>query len=176
MRILIATKKNVDVKLNTELIYKHTSLESKYSVNINILADNKLKVLGVRDIITKWTEWRRQSVVRVVNSDIDNLSNKVHLYEGLEKILLDIDKAIDVVRNTSGDKVIKELEKHFNIDEEQANFVLKMQLKNINKDYLQLKIDEIENMKQELEKLKHVANSKDEQDRKSVVKGKREER
>ena len=163
MRVLITLKKNADVKLNKELLYKHTALESKYSVNINVLADNKLKVLGVRDIITKWTEWRRQSVVRVVNSDIDNLSKKVHLYEGLEKILLDIDKAIDVVRNTSGDKVIKELEKHFKIDEEQANFVLKMQLKNINKDYLQLKIDEIENMKQELEKLKHVANSKDEQ-------------
>ena len=153
MKLSIILKKNSDAKVTIAMLYKLTSLESKYSVNMNILADGKLKVLGVKEIISKWIEWRKECVVRALSYDIEQLKKKVHLYEGLEKVLLDIDKAIELIRNTKADRIYSVLKKEFNIDESQSAEVLKMPLRNINKDYLQDKIDEIEGLKEELKKL-----------------------
>lgn len=159
MNISIVLKKQADPELNLALLFKHTSLESKYSSNMNILIDDKLKVVGADYIIEKWIEWRKECVKRGITFDIDKLAKKVHLYEGLEVILLDIDNAIDIIRKTSADNVVKVITETFKIDEEQANEVLKMPLRNINKDYLQSKIDEIESLKEELEKLKQYRDS-----------------
>lgn len=153
MKLSIILKKNSDAKVTIAMLYKLTSLESKYSVNMNILADSKLKVLGVKEIISKWIEWRKECVVRALSYDIEQLKKKVHLYEGLEKVLLDIDKAIELIRNTKADRIYSVLKKEFSIDESQSAEVLKMPLRNINKDYLQDKIDEIEGLKEELKKL-----------------------
>lgn len=163
MSILITLKKSADANITLELLYKHTSLESKYSANINVLADEKLKVLGVKDIISKWIEWRKQCVKNVIDNDIEELSKKVHLYKGLEKVLFDIDKAIEIIRTTSSKQVNSKLQNQFDIDDKQSEFVLKMQLRNINKDYLQQKIDEIEEMKQELDELTKKSQSDNEQ-------------
>lgn len=159
LNISITLKKNTDVDLVMPLLFKYTSLESKYSVNMNILIDNTLKVVGVNEVIEKWIEWRKSCVKRGLIYDVDNLEKKVHLLEGLESILLDIDKAIELIRNTSSETVKDLLQKEFNIDKIQSEEVLKMPLRNINKDYLQDKINEIEDIKRELENLKKYRGS-----------------
>lgn len=161
MNILITLKKNADVNVNLALLFNHTSLESKYSVNTNILIDDKLKVVGTQYIIDKWIEWRRNCIKRGLMYDVEKLAKKVHLYEGLEKVLLDIDKAIDLIRNTDSKSILSKLNSTFGIDEAQSEEVLKMPLRNINKDYLQSKIDEIEGMKKELANLEKFRDSED---------------
>ena len=163
MSILVTLKKSANPDIVLELLYKHTSLESKYNANINVLADEKLKVLGVKDIIDKWVEWRKKCVKNVIDNDIEDLSKKVHLYKGLEKVLFDIDKAIEIIRTSSSKQVNDKLKNQFDIDSKQSEFVLKMQLRNINKDYLQQKIDEIEDMKKELGELTKKSQSDNEQ-------------
>ena len=159
LNISISLKKNVDIDLVMSLLYKYTPLENKYSVNMNMLIDNKLKVVGVEEVIKKWISWRKDCVKRGLIHDVDNLAKKVHLYEGLKLILLDIDKAIEIVRNTSSNIVKDELKKEFNIDEIQSEEVLKMPLRNINKDYLEAKINEIDDMKKSLDNLKKYRDS-----------------
>lgn len=161
MNILITLKKNANVDINLALLFKHTSLESKYSVNTNILIDDKLKVVGTEYIIEKWIEWRRNCIKRGLIHDVEKLSKKVHLYEGLEKVLLDIDKAIDLIRNTNSKSILSKLNNTFGIDEAQSEEVLRMPLRNINKDYLQSKINEIEGMKKELTNLEKFRDSEE---------------
>lgn len=159
MDISITLKKNANVDVNIALLFKHTQLESKYSVNNNILIDDKLKVVGVDYILEKWIEWRKECIKRGLVYDVEKLAKKVHLYQGLETILLDIDKAIEIIRNTDSKKVVAKLKSTFKIDDVQSEEVLKMQLRNINKDYLQNKINEIEGMKKDLINLKKYRDS-----------------
>ena len=118
-------------------------------------------VLGVNDILCEWLRFRRSCVLRGVAFDIARKQEKLHLLMGLEKILLDIDKAIKIVRETEEDaQVVPNLMKGFQIDEVQAEYVAEIKLRNLNKDYILKRTAEIEKLKEEIEDLEAVQNSK----------------
>lgn len=100
-------------------LYKLTPLEDSFSCNMNVLIGTTPMVLGIREILMHWTEFRMNCIKRKLNYDLNKISTRLHLLEGLKKILLDIDKAIAIIRNTErDDDVVPNLMKGFGIDEE----------------------------------------------------------
>lgn len=157
--IEITCKKGVDMNKLMEKLYKLTPLESNFSANMNVLVEGSPMVLGVHDTIKKWVSFRQQCVRNGLQYDINKLRKELHLLHGLEKVLLDIDKAIDIIRHS--DNVKEEMILYFNIDDIQVENIINMKLKNINKDYIIKQISDIKEMDNQLDKLKSVINSKE---------------
>lgn len=160
-------KLTIDLKRGTNpdnlmaKLFKMTQLEDSFGCNFNILVEGSPMVLGVNDILCEWLRFRRSCVTRSIAYDIDKKSDKLHLLEGLEKILLDIDKAIKIVRETEEDaQVVPNLMDGFGITEVQAEFVAEIKLRNLNKEYILKRTAEIESLKTELEELNAILNSK----------------
>ena len=129
-------------------LYKLTPLEDSFSCNFNILINSVPQVLGVKGILDAWIEFRMQSVRRQTAFDIQKKSERLHLLEGLSKILLDIDKAIKIIRNTEQEiEVIPNLMKGFTIDELQAEYIAEIKLRNINREYIMKQISETESLR-----------------------------
>lgn len=144
LKIALDLKRGADVEKLVAKLYKNTPLTDSFSCNFNILIDGKPNVMGVREILTEWLRFRRDCIVRAATYDRDELSAELHLLKGLEKVLLDIDKAIHIVRNTEKDsEVVPSLMEAFTIDELQAEFVADIRLRNLNKDYILTKISDI---------------------------------
>ena len=142
-------------------LFKMTPLQDSFGCNFNILVEGSPMVLGVNDILCKWLRFRRSCVLRGVAYDIQRKSEKLHLLEGLALILLDIDKAIKIVRETEDDNmVVPNLMKGFGIDEVQAEYVAEIKLRNLNKDYILKRTDEIEKLKAEIADLEAISKSK----------------
>ena len=161
LKLTIDLKRGTDPdKLMTKL-YRMTPLQDSFGCNFNILVEGSPMVLGVNDIICEWLRFRRSCVLRSVAFDIVKKSEKLHLLEGLELILLDIDKAIKIVRETEEDaQVVPNLMKGFGIDEVQAEYVAEIKLRNLNKDYILKRTAEIEKLKEEIADLEAVQKSK----------------
>lgn len=160
-------KITIDLKRGTEpdklmaKLFKMTTLQDSFGCNFNILVEGSPMVLGVSDIICEWLRFRRSCIKRALNFDINKKSDKLHLLEGLAVILLDIDKAIKIVRETEEDAmVVPNLMKGFGISEAQAEFVAEIKLRNLNKDYIIKRTSEIEELKKELAELKATVESK----------------
>lgn len=136
MEIEIVCKKNIDMKLLLEKLYQKTPMEGTYSCNMNILHNGLPKVMGVWEIIDKWLMWRASCIRRGLAYEIENLNKKLHLLKGLEEVLLDIDRTIQIIRHIDEDKINISLMTEFNLDEIQADYIANMKLKNINKDYI----------------------------------------
>lgn len=142
-------------------LFKMTPLQDSFGCNFNILVEGSPMVLGVNDILCEWLRFRRSCVLRGVTYDIQRKSEKLHLLEGLALILLDIDKAIKIVRETEDDNmVVPNLMKGFGIDEVQAEYVAEIKLRNLNKDYILKRTDEIEKLKAEIADLEAISKSK----------------
>ena len=142
-------------------LFKMTPLQDSFGCNFNILVEGSPMVLGVNDILCEWLRFRRSCVLRGVAYDIQRKSEKLHLLEGLALILLDIDKAIKIVRETDDDNmVVPNLMKGFGIDEVQAEYVAEIKLRNLNKDYILKRTDEIEKLKAEIADLEAISKSK----------------
>ena len=142
-------------------LFKMTPLQDSFGCNFNILVEGSPMVLGVNDILSEWLRFRRSCVLRGVAYDIQRKSEKLHLLEGLALILLDIDKAIKIVRETEDDNmVVPNLMKGFGIDEVQAEYVAEIKLRNLNKDYILKRTDEIEKLKAEIADLEAISKSK----------------
>ncbi len=142
-------------------LFKMTPLQDSFGCNFNILVEGSPMVLGVNDILCEWLRFRRSCVLRGVAYDIQRKSEKLHLLEGLALILLDIDKAIKIVRETEDDNmVVSNLMKGFGIDEVQAEYVAEIKLRNLNKDYILKRTDEIEKLKAEIADLEAISKSK----------------
>lgn len=142
-------------------LFKMTPLQDSFGCNFNILVEGSPMVLGVNDILCEWLRFRRSCVLRGVAYDIQRKSEKLHLLEGLALILLDIDKAIKIVRETEDDNmVVPNLMKGFGIDEVQAEYVAEIKLRNLNKDYILKRTDEIEKLKAEIADLEAISKSK----------------
>jgi DNA gyrase subunit A len=156
MLITVTARRGTDMKLLLEKLYRFTPLQSTYSSNMNILVNDLPRVLGVWNIIEEWLKWRRTSLQRSLTYDIKRMSEKLHILRGLEKVLLDIDKAIDIIRKSKEDMIEKNLQKHFGIDKEQAKEVADMKLRNINKDYIVKKIKDIENLEKKIKDYKDI--------------------
>ena len=160
LKLTFDLKKGVDPdKLMTKL-YKVTPLEDSFSCNFNILIDGQPRVMGVKEILTQWTLFRAECVKRGIAFDIKKKSEKLHLLLGLKKILLDIDKAIAIVRGTEDDDmVVPNLMAGFGIDEIQAEFVAEIKLRNLNKQYILKRTEEVDSLTEEIKKLEDIYKS-----------------
>lgn len=161
LKLTIDLKRGTDPEKLMAKLFRMTPLQDSFGCNFNILVEGSPMVLGVNDILCEWLRFRRSCVLRAVAFDIVRKSEKLHLLEGLEKILLDIDKAIRIVRETEEDaQVVPNLMKGFHIDEAQAEYVAEIKLRNLNKDYILKRTAEIAKLKEEIEDLEAVQKSK----------------
>jgi len=151
LKITIDLKKGVDPdKLMTRL-YRTTPLQDSFGCNFNILIKGSPKVMGIKEILGEWTEFRMDCIRHQLEFDIDKKSKRLHLLQGLEKILLDIDKAIKIIRETELEAdVIPNLMKGFSIDEEQAEFIAEIKLRNLNKEYILKRTKDIDSLLDEI--------------------------
>ena len=141
-------------------LYKLTPLEDNFSCNFNVLINSVPKQMGVVELLLEWIKFRMGCVKRELQYEYDKKSEKLHLLLGLGKIILDIDKAIKIIRDTKSEKeVIPNLMKGFDIDEVQANYVADIKLRNLNLEYLINRVKEIENLQKEIAELKDTIES-----------------
>ena len=161
LKITIDLKRGIKVQPLMQKLYKITPLEDSFSCNFNILTAGSAKVLGVTEILKEWIAFRFECVKRRVYFKLQKAKDLLHLLEGLSEILLDIDKAIKIIRETEDeDLVIPNLMIGFGIDEIQANYVAEIKLKNLNRQFILKKLKDIENLKSDIDKMEKVLNSK----------------
>ncbi|MFA1509871.1 DNA gyrase subunit A [Priestia aryabhattai] len=159
--IEITVKNNTDKELLMAKLFKMTSLEDTFSCNFNIIVDGRPKVLGVKDILIEWLKFRIKSVKRGKSFDIDKKSERKHLLSGLQKVLLDIEKAIEIIRNTKkNSEVINNLMEHFSLDSVQAEYIADIKLRNLNEEYIIDKANEIDKLTKEIDELNELIGSK----------------
>ena len=150
-RLAIDYKRGVDPDALMKKLDRLSKLQDTYSCNMTVLIDGHPKLLGVNEILDQWIKWRRTCVVRELYYDYQRKAKELHLLEGLAKVLLDIDKAIRIIRRTEKDEdVVPNLMKGFAITQEQAEFVAEIKLRNLNKDYILNKTKNIEQLKEDL--------------------------
>ena len=157
LKLTIDLKRGVDPdKLMTKL-YKLTPLEDAFACNFNVLIAGSPKVLGVRQILEEWTAWRTDSVKRRIYFVLGKKKDKLHLLKGLKRILLDIDKAIRIIRETEEEaEVIPNLMIGFGIDQIQAEYVAEIKLRNINKEYILKRTRETDALRDEIDDLEDL--------------------
>ena len=160
LKLAIDLKRGVDPdKLMTKL-YKLTPLEDAFACNFNVLIAGSPKVLGIRQILEEWTAWRTDSVKRRIFFVLGKKKEKLHLLKGLKRILLDIDKAIRIIRGTEEEaEVIPNLMIGFGIDQVQAEYVAEIKLRNINKEYILKRTRETDALRDEIDDLEDLLNS-----------------
>ena len=142
-------------------LYKLTPLEDSFSCNFNVLVDGYPRVMGVRDILIEWIRFRGKCVYRRVSFDLNKAKNRLHLLKGLEKILLDIDKAIAIIRKTEEEsEVIPNLMIGFGIDEIQAEYVAEIKLRHLNREYILKRLKDIENLEETIKDMTDILSSK----------------
>ena len=157
LRIAIDLKRGVDPELLMAKLFRSTTLQDSFSCNFNVLVDGYPRVMGVRQILQEWVAWRVDSTRRRMNYDLGKKSDRLHLLRGLEAILLDIDKAIAIIRNTKLEaEVVPNLMKGFGIDEVQAEFVAELKLRNINEEYILNRTKDIAKLEGDISELKEV--------------------
>ncbi len=160
LKLAIDLKRGTDPDKLMMRLYKMTSLEDSFSCNFNVLIDGQPRVMGVREILKEWTRFRKGCICRRLEYDIQNKKEKLHLLLGLKKILLDIDKAIRIVRETEKDEdVVPNLMEGFSIDKVQAEYVAEIKLRNLNKQYILKRTAETEALAEEIENLTYILSS-----------------
>ena len=154
LKLTIDLKRGTDPDKLMARLFKQTTLEDSFSCNFNVLIAGSPKVLGVRQILEEWTAWRTESVRRRVYFVMKKKQDKLHLLKGLKRILLDIDKAIKIIRETEEEsEVIPNLMIGFGIDQVQAEYVAEIKLRNINKEYILKRVQETDALRDEIEDL-----------------------
>lgn len=154
LRITLDIKRNTNVDLLMHKLFNMTSLQDNFNCNFNILIDGNPRVMGVKEILNEWIRFRVNCLKNQLQFDITKKSEKVHLLEGLSKILLHIDKAIKIIKNTEEDKnVVPNLMDGFKIDEVQAEFISEIKLRSLNKEYILKRTSELQTLKQEIDNL-----------------------
>ena len=160
LKITIDLKRGVDPDKLMQKLYRLTPLQDSFPCNFNILVAGMPKVMGVGEILEEWTAWRTDCVKRRIFFQIQKKEDRLHLLKGLERILLDIDKAIRVIRETEQEaEVVPNLMIEFGIDEVQANYVAEIKLRNINKEYILKQTKAIDQLEEEIEDLRSTLNS-----------------
>ena len=160
LKLTIDLKRGTDPDRLMAKLFKQTTLEDSFSCNFNVLIAGMPKVLGVRDLLGEWTAWRTESVRRRVYYILNRKKEKLHLLKGLKRILLDIDKAIRIIRETAEEaEVIPNLMIGFGIDQVQAEYVAEIKLRNINKEYILKRVRETDALRDEIDDLEDLVNS-----------------
>ena len=160
LKLTIDLKRGVDPDKLMARLYKQTTLEDSFPCNFNVLIAGMPRVLGVRAILEEWTAWRTESVRRRIFYILGKRKEKLHLLKGLKRILLDIDKAIRIIRETEVEaEVIPNLMIGFGIDQIQAEYVAEIKLRNINKEYILKRVAETADLEEEIEDLEDILSS-----------------
>ncbi len=154
LKLTIDLKRGADPDKLMQKLFKSTPLLDSFGCNFNLLIAGMPRVLGVREIIEEWTAWRIECVRRRIYYRKERKAEKLHLLKGLRRILLDIDKAIKIIRETESDEeVVPNLMIGFGIDKVQAEFVADIKLRNINKEYILKRTNEVDDLEKEIEEL-----------------------
>lgn len=160
LKITIDLKRGQDSEAVMKKLFRITPLQDVFSCNFNILVGSMPKVMGVAEILEQWTDFRITCVKRKTKFELARKKEKLHLLTGLKKILLDIDKAIKIIRETEDDaEVVPNLMIGFGIDETQAEYVADIKLRNINKGYILKRIEEIDSLKEEIADMEDILSS-----------------
>ena len=166
LKIAIDYKRGCDPDDVMREIYARTPAESSFSCNCTILIDNRPKLLGIGAILDEWISWREGIVKRIVEYDLATAKSRLNVLNGLKRILLDIDRVIKIIRNSTDETtVVADLMKAFKIDQEQAESIAEIKLRNLNKNYILKQIADIDKVKKEIEELSKQKDSKDEIDK-----------
>jgi DNA gyrase subunit A len=160
LKLTIDLKRGADPDKLMAKLFKATTLMDSFSCNFNILIAGMPRVLGIPELLDEWLSWRTECVKRRVYSELTKKKDKLHLLYGLQKILLDIDQAIVIIRNTEEEsEVVPNLMIGFGIDEVQAEFVAEIKLRNINREYILKRIDETSALETEIKDLEETLGS-----------------
>lgn len=161
LKITIDLKRGADPDRLMQRLYKLTTLEDSFSCNFNVLVGGAPRVMGVRELLTEWTAFRVECVRRRTYFELHKKQDKLHLLKGLELILLDIDKAVKIVRETEEEsEVVPNLMIGFGIDEIQAEYVAEIKLRHLNREYILKRTDEIDKLESEIAELESILQSK----------------
>lgn len=161
LKITIDLKRGFDPDKLMNKLYRITPLEDSFSCNFNILVSGTPKVMGISEILKEWVYFREQCVRRRTNFDLKKKKDKLHLLYGLNKILLDIDKAVVIIRKTESEsKVIPNLIEGFNIDEIQAEYIAEIKLRHLNREYILKRTSEIKQFEEEIKNLTCILDDK----------------
>ena len=159
LKLAIDLKRGTDPDKLMAKLFKLTTLEDAFACNFNVLIAGMPKVLGVRQILEEWCAWRTESVRRWLYFILGKKRDKLHLLKGLQRILLDIDKAIRIIRETEEEaEVIPNLMIGFGIDQVQAEYVAEIKLRNINKEYILKRTRETDALRDEIDDLEDTLN------------------
>ena len=161
LKLAIDLKRGTDPDKLMQKLFKLTTLQDAFPCNFNILVAGNPRVMGVGEILEEWTAWRMDCVRRRVYFDLTRKKDKLHLLKGLERILLDIDKAIAIIRETELEAdVVPNLMMGFGIDQIQAEYVAEIKLRNINREYILKRTEETSDLEQEIEELEGILNNR----------------
>ena len=161
LKITIDLKRGTDPDKLMQKLYKMTTLEDSFSCNFNVLIGGTPRVLGIRELLQEWTAFRIECVRRRVYFDLNKKKDKLHLLQGLKLILLDIDKAVRIVRETAEEsEVVPNLMIGFGIDEIQAEFVAEIKLRHLNREYILKRTAEVDELEKSIAELEAILASK----------------
>lgn len=160
LKLTFDLKRGQDPEKFMRKLFRSTPLEDNFSANFNILIGGSPRVMGIREILTEWTAYRMSCVKRRLYFDLKGKKDRLHLVKGLEAILLDIDKAVNIVRSTEEEKdVVPNLMIGFGIDEIQAEYVAEIRLRQLNRNYIIKRIDEKEQLEKDIAELEDILKS-----------------
>ncbi len=160
LKLTIDLKRGADPDKLMAKLFRMTPLQDSFACNFNILIAGMPRVMGVGEILEEWTAWRTECVRRRIYFQVQKKTDRLHLLKGLERILLDIDKAVDIIRKTELEsEVVPNLMIGFGIDEVQANYVAEIKLRNINREYILKQTRAIEELEDEIEELQATLKS-----------------
>ncbi|MCI9576486.1 MAG: topoisomerase IV [Clostridiales bacterium] len=161
LKITIDLKRGVDAEKLMQRLFKMTPLEDSFSCNFNVLVAGVPRVLGVGKLLEEWVAFRVECVRRRTHFDLTKKKDKLHLLRGLQAILLDIDKAVAIVRETDEETaVVPNLMAGFGIDEVQAEYVAEIKLRHLNREYILKRTEEIAGLEKDIENLQSILDSK----------------
>ena len=156
-KLTVELKKDADPNLVMQKLFAATELENSFDCNFNILVDGTPMQLGVKEILVEWIKFRMRCVVRELNHELKKKEDKLELLLGLAKILLDIDKAIKIIRNTEKEEdVVPNLAAGFDLSERQAEYIAEIKLRNLNREYILNRVEEIAGLKERINEIKEI--------------------
>ena len=161
LRLAIDLKRGADPDRLMQKLFKSTPLQDAFPCNFNILIAGNPRVMGVREILDEWIAWRTECVRRRIYHELAGKKDRLHLLQGLQRILLDIDRAIEIIRNTELEAdVVPNLMMGFGIDEPQAEYVAEIRLRNINREYILKRTSDIDALEKDIADLEATLNSR----------------
>lgn len=156
MKIEITVKKGTDIPVFMQKLFSSTPLESTFSFNMNMIYKGLPKVYGVWDVIENWLIWRKSCLVKYTQHLLDKDLSKLNILYGLERVLKNVDKTIEIIRFSEEDMIIPKLKNEFNLNTEQATEISNMKIRNINEQNINKKIAQIKNLENEIKDKQNI--------------------